>query len=55
MFKEVLDMNTAEPISLSDIQEAQNRLSDTVFRTPLVPLNIDDSPAEIFLKLETDA
>jgi threonine dehydratase len=45
-------MNTAQPISLSDIQEAQNRLSDTVFRTPLVPLNIDDSPAEIFLKLE---
>ncbi len=45
-------MNTAEPISLSAIQEAQNRLSDTVFRTPLVPLNVDDSPAEIFLKLE---
>jgi threonine dehydratase len=45
-------MHTAEPISLSAIREAQNRLSDTVFRTPLVPLNADDSPAEIFLKLE---
>jgi len=45
-------MSTLEPISLSAIREAQNRLSDTVFRTPLVPLNADDSPAEIFLKLE---
>jgi threonine dehydratase len=45
-------MTTAEPISLSEIQEAQKRLSDTVFRTPLVPLNTDDSQAEIFLKLE---
>ena len=45
-------MTAAEPISLSAIQEAQKRLSDTVFRTPLVPLNADDSPAEIFLKLE---
>ncbi|MGD8882470.1 MAG: pyridoxal-phosphate dependent enzyme [Desulfobacterales bacterium] len=45
-------MITAEPISLSEIQEAKNRLADTVFRTPIVPLNTDDSPAEIFLKLE---
>jgi threonine dehydratase len=45
-------MTTAKPISLSAIREAQERLADTVFRTPLVPLNIDDSPAEIFLKLE---
>jgi threonine dehydratase len=45
-------MTTAEPISLIEIQEAQNRLSDTVYRTPLVPLNADNSPAEILLKLE---
>jgi threonine dehydratase len=45
-------MNTAQPISLSEIREAQSRLSDTVYRTPLVPLNADNSPAEIFLKLE---
>jgi threonine dehydratase len=45
-------MTTAEPISLSEIREAHERLSDTVFRTPLVPLNTDDSPAEIYLKLE---
>ena len=45
-------MTAAEPISLSAIQEAHERLSDTVFHTPLVPLNTDDSPAEIYLKLE---
>ena len=45
-------MNIAQPISLSEIQEAQSRLSDTVYRTPLVPLNADNLPAEIFLKLE---
>jgi threonine dehydratase len=45
-------MTTAEPISLSEIREAHERLSDTVFRTPLVPLNTDDPPAEIYLKLE---
>jgi threonine dehydratase len=45
-------MTTAEPISLSEIREAHERLSDTVFHTPLVPLNTDDSPAEIYLKLE---
>jgi threonine dehydratase len=45
-------MNTAQPISLSEIREAHERLSDTVFRIPLVPLNADNSPAEIFLKLE---
>jgi len=45
-------MTTAEPISLSAIREAQERLADTIFHTPLVPLNADESPAEIFLKLE---
>jgi len=45
-------MTTAEPISLSEIREAHERLSNTVFHTPLVPLNTDDSPAEIYLKLE---
>jgi threonine dehydratase len=45
-------MTTAEPISLSEIREAHERLSDTVFRTPLVPLNADNSQVEIFLKLE---
>ncbi len=46
-------MTTAEPISLNEIREAKERLSDAIIRTPLVPLNIDASPAEIYLKLET--
>ncbi len=45
-------MTAPEPISLSAIREAQERLADTVLRTPLVRLNVDDSPPEIFLKLE---
>ena len=40
------------PIPLKDIRAAQKRISDSVIRTPLVPLNVDDAPAEIYLKLE---
>ena len=45
-------MSALEPIPLRTIREAQARLTDTVLRTPVVRLNADDSPAEIFLKLE---
>jgi len=45
-------MSALEPIPLRAIREAQARLADTVLRTPVVRLNADDSPAEIFLKLE---
>lgn len=38
------------PVSLEDIRAARERIADFVIRTPLVPLNVDDS--EIFLKLE---
>jgi len=38
------------PVSLEDIRAARERIADSVIRTPLVPLNVDDS--EIFLKLE---
>jgi threonine dehydratase len=41
-----------EPISINEIVEAKKRIADTITRTPLVKLEIDDSPAEIFLKLE---
>lgn len=41
-----------EPIPLEEIKAAQERISDTVFRTPLVKLNFNDSPVEIYLKLE---
>src|SRR6185503_6671800 len=43
---------TTNPISLADIQAARERLAGSVIRTPLIRLNVDDTPAEIYLKLE---
>src|SRR2546422_5980736 len=40
------------PIPLNLIEEARERIKRTVLRTPLVRLNVDEAPAEIFLKLE---
>jgi threonine dehydratase len=40
------------PISLKLIEEARVRIKGAVLRTPLVRLNVDEAPAEIFLKLE---
>src|SRR2546422_5113690 len=40
------------PIPLKLIEEARERIKDTVLRTPLVRLNVDAAPADIFLKLE---
>ncbi len=45
-------MSGMEPIPLDQIHAARERLRDTVLRTPLVRLHLDDSPAEIHLKLE---
>ena len=39
-------------IPLADIQAARARIADSAIRTPLVRLNLDDAPAEIYLKLE---
>ena len=39
-------------VSSRDIDEARKRLKGLVFRTPLVRLNLEDSPADIYLKLE---
>jgi threonine dehydratase len=41
-----------DPIPIEEIKAAQKRISDTIIRTPLVKLNIDKAPAEIYLKLE---
>lgn len=38
--------------SLADVQAARARLSGAVLRTPLVRLNFEEAPAEIYLKLE---
>jgi threonine dehydratase len=40
------------PIPLKLIEEARERIKGTVLRTPLVRLNVEDAPADIFLKLE---
>jgi threonine dehydratase len=37
---------------LQEIYAARGRLAGAVMRTPLVRLNVDDAPAEIYLKLE---
>ncbi len=43
---------TIEPISLGEIRAARERIAGLALRTPLVRLNVDDAPAEIYLKLE---
>jgi threonine dehydratase len=39
-------------VSPKDIDDARKRLSGLVVRTPLVPLSLEDSQSEIYLKLE---
>ncbi|MGD0611244.1 MAG: pyridoxal-phosphate dependent enzyme [Anaerolineales bacterium] len=39
-------------IPLESIQSARRRIAATIVRTPLVPLNLEEAPAEIYLKLE---
>lgn len=39
-------------ISLAAIEDARRVIANTAIRTPLVRLNVDDAPAEIYLKLE---
>src|SRR5512147_1350733 len=43
---------TLKSISLEDIRAARVRLVGSAIRTPLIRLNVDDAPAEIYLKLE---
>ncbi len=45
-------MKAVEPIPIEAIRAAQSRIAESVMRTPLVRLNVDDAPAEIYLKLE---
>jgi threonine dehydratase len=45
-------MEQLKPVSIQDVRAARKRISGFHLRTPLVRLNIDDAPAEIFLKLE---
>lgn len=41
-----------EPIELADIEAARTRIAGAAIRTPLVRLNVEETPAEIYLKLE---
>ena len=45
-------MKKHEPILLEDIKKAQERIKGKAIKTPLVKLNVDDAPADIYLKLE---
>ena len=45
-------MRTIEAPSLEDIRAARARIADSAIRTPLIRLNVEDAPAEIWLKLE---
>jgi threonine dehydratase len=45
-------MQRANRISLKSIRDAAKRINGIAYRTPLVPFNIMDAPAEIHLKLE---
>ncbi len=42
----------AEPVALEEIRAARERIKDAALRTPLVKLNYEDAPCEIYLKLE---
>ncbi len=41
-----------EPTQLAEIEAARDRIAGAAIRTPLVRLNVEDAPAEIYLKLE---
>jgi len=41
-----------EPTELAEIEAAATRIAGAAIRTPLVRLNVEDAPAEIYLKLE---
>ena len=45
-------MSPFDPIPIERIRAARERIAGAVVRTPLVRLNADDTPAEIWLKLE---
>ena len=45
-------MKALEPIPLVEIRAARERLAGVAVRSPLVRLNVESAPTEIFLKLE---
>jgi threonine dehydratase len=47
-----MDGLTHDPISLPEVRAAQERIAGQVLRTPMVRLNVENTEAEIYLKLE---
>ena len=45
-------MKPLEPIPLAEIRAARERIAGSALRTPLVRLELEDAPAELYLKLE---
>ena len=45
-------MYSLETVSVPMVRAARERIRDIAIRTPLIRLNMEDAPAEIFLKLE---
>ncbi len=45
-------MSTRPAIPLAEIRAAQQRIANAIVRTPLIRLNVDNAPADIYLKLE---
>ncbi|MCL5951146.1 MAG: hypothetical protein M1132_05365 [Chloroflexi bacterium] len=41
-----------KPIPIEEICAARERIKGFVLHTPLVSLNVDEAPGEIYLKLE---
>jgi len=46
------DRKALSAVSLKEVDAARSRIAGLVTRTPLVPLEIDDAPANVYLKLE---
>jgi threonine dehydratase len=46
-------MSYLTPVTLDEIRAAGRRIAGTVVRTPLLRLNAEDAPAQIYLKLES--
>ena len=45
-------MKAVQAPTLEDIRAARERIAGSAIRTPLIRLNVEDAPAEIYLKLE---
>src|SRR6266508_2995588 len=49
---EVVEMKPVDAPSIEAIRAARDRIAGSAIRSPLIRLNVDEAPAEIYLKLE---